>query len=95
MKSFASLLDTRDAFAMTVARNADDLEGSIADSDRISFMSYLNGLILCVLSIDCLFVDSLVFGCLLFFFSLNCPALPPMFCPADLLRGWLVPVFFF
>ena len=87
MKSFASLLETRDAFAMTVARNADDFEGSMDDSERTSFISYLNGLILCVLSIGCLFVDSLVFGCLFVFLSLYCVPFPPALWPAGLARG--------
>ncbi len=65
--SFAALVEMRDAFAMTEARNDDALEGSILDADRISFMSYLNGASLWVLSIDCFFVDSLVLTGLFFF----------------------------
>ncbi len=60
--SFASLVETLDAFAMTDARNADALAGSMEDAERTSFMSYLKGLILWVLSMDCLLVDSLVLG---------------------------------
>ena len=47
---------------MSDARNADAFASSICDADRISFMSYLNGASLWVLSIDCFLVASFVFG---------------------------------
>lgn len=65
--SLASLVETLEAFAMTVARNEDALAGSMDDESRIWFMSYLKGLMRCVFSIDCLFVDSLVLWGLFFF----------------------------
>ena len=59
--SLASLVDVLDAFATTDARNDDATDASIVDDDSISFISYLNGAILLVLSIDCFFEDSLRF----------------------------------
>ena len=56
---------------MTVAKNDDALEGSIADAERISFMSYLKGASFWVFSIDCLLLPTfgLGFGFLLFLLS--------------------------
>lgn len=58
--SLASLVETREALAMTEARNDEALAGSMAEASRIWFMSYLKGLMRCVFSIACLLVDSLV-----------------------------------
>jgi hypothetical protein len=57
--SFASLVDTLDAFATIDAKNDDAIDASMDVAANISFMSYLNGAILFVLSIDCFFDDSL------------------------------------
>jgi hypothetical protein len=40
------------------AKNDDATDSSIDDDDKISFISYLKGAILLVLSIDCLLDDS-------------------------------------
>jgi len=64
--SFASFVETREAFATIDAKNDDATDASIDDDDRISFRSYLNGAILFVLSIDWRLDDSLRFT--LFFF---------------------------
>lgn len=76
--SFASLVDTLDAFAITDARKADDLAGSIADAERTSFISYLKGASFWVLSIACLFDPVFTLG-----FDLFGPPFlsePPLFC---------------
>lgn len=83
-KSLASLVDVREALAMTLARNADALLGSIVDSARIWFISYLKGLMRWVFSIACLRVDSFVLTCLFFF---------PLSNPSDSL-GWLTTTLF-
>ena len=58
----ASLVETREALAITDASRDDAFAGSMDDADNTSFMSYLNGAILCVFSMDCLFVLSFVLG---------------------------------
>ena len=62
MKSFASLVETREALAITDASRDDALAGSSDDAPSTSFISYLNGASLCVFSMDCLFVLSFVLG---------------------------------
>jgi hypothetical protein len=57
----ASLVDTLDALAATDARNDDATDESMEVEDNISFISYLNGAILLVFSIDCFFDVSLRF----------------------------------
>jgi hypothetical protein len=56
--SLASFVETRDAFATIDARNDDATDTSIDDDANISFISYLNGAILFVFSIDWRFDDS-------------------------------------
>ena len=57
VKSFASLVERRDAFAISEARNADAFASSICDAERISFISYLNGASLWVFSMDCFLAE--------------------------------------
>ena len=70
--SFASLVDTLDAFATIDARKDDATDSSMEDDANISFISYLNGAVLLVLSIDCRRDDSLFFV-LDFFWGLGAP----------------------
>ncbi len=60
MNSFASFVETREALAITDARNDEAFAGSMDEASRISFMSYLKGLMRWVLSIGWRLVDSLV-----------------------------------
>jgi hypothetical protein len=67
-------VDTLDAFATTDAKNDDATDASMDVDDKISFISYLNGAILLVLSIDCLLDDSLRLV-LAFFCALAAPGM--------------------